>query len=336
MKEFNILVIFDSAGTPPADQDYAEEFKKEEWFTEAAVVETLRLMGHQVKPFGIYEDIGILITEISQNRPDLIFNLTEIFNGKAYMDRNVPAFLEMTDIPFTGCGPDGLMLCNNKDLSKKILTYHRIKVPRFATFRKGKTVRMPSKMKFPVIVKPLKEEASTGIAQASYAENENDLRERIAFVHDNMGMHAIAEEYIVGREFYISIMGHKRLTAFPIREMKFGNVPDNEPKIATYKAKWDKNYREKWGLENVFAEDLPDAVKKKIFSACKRAYRALDIDGYARFDCRFTPENDLYILEANANPELAQGDEFAESAAKAGLDYDHLLQKIMNLALTRE
>jgi D-alanine-D-alanine ligase len=336
MKQLNILVLFDSAGTPPADQDFTEQFKNEDWFTEAAVVETLKLMGHQAKPFGVYDDVGILITEISQDRPDLIFNLTEIFMGRAYMDKNIPAFLEMTGIPFTGCGPDGLTLCNSKDLSKKILTYHRIKVPKFFTFRKGNRVRLPARMRFPVFIKPLREEASTGISQASYAANEESFRERIAFVHDSMKMHAIAEEYIAGRELYVSIMGYKRLLAFPIREMKFNNVPDDEPKIATFKAKWDSQYREKWGIENVFADDLSDAASKKIVGACKRAYRALNIDGYARFDCRLTPGEELYILEANANPELAQGDEFAESSAKAGLEYNTLLQKIINLALARE
>lgn len=335
MRKLKILVIFDSAGTPPKNQDYSEYFKKEDWFTEAAVVEALQLMGHEVKPLGIYDDIGILLKAVEETKPNLIFNLTEIFMGKAHFDKNIPALLDLTGIPYTGCGPDGLILCNNKALSKKILSYHRIKVPPFYTFRRGKRVWLPKKLQFPLVIKPLREEASTGISQASHVQDEEHLRERIRFIHENMNMNAIAEEYIEGRELYVSIMGCGRLWAFPIREMRFGNVPDGQPKMATYKAKWDQAYREKWGITNGFIEDLPARVTQKILHTCKRAYRALNIDGYARFDCRLTGEGNLYILEANGNPELAQGDEFAESAIKSGLSYNRLLNKIMNLALTR-
>lgn len=336
MKKLKILVLFDSAGAPPKNQDFTKEFKKEEWFTEAAVIETLQIMNHEVRTLGIYDDIGILMKELEEHRPDVVFNLTEVFMGKAHLDKNIPAFLDLMDIPYTGCGPDGLILCNNKALSKKILTYHRVKVPHFHTFRKGKRIWLPRRLVFPLIIKPLREEASTGIAQASYVVNEDQFRERIRFIHESMKMNVIAEEYIDGREIYMSIMGHKRLSVFPIREMKFGKIPENEPRMATYKAKWDNQYREKWGITNVFAEDLTDGLTRKIVNTCKRAYRALNIDGYARFDCRLTPEGNIYILEANGNPEIAQGDEFAESAKKAGVSYDKLLTKILNLALTRE
>ncbi|MFC1497963.1 ATP-grasp domain-containing protein [Verrucomicrobiota bacterium] len=335
MKKLKVLVVFDSAGTPPEDQDFSEEFKKEEWFTEAAVIETLELMGHDVKTLGIYDDIELLISAIKKNRPDVVFNLTEVFMGKAHLDKNIPALLDLMAVPYTGCAPEGLILCNNKALSKKILTYHRIKVPQFHSFRKGKRIWLPAKLRFPLIIKPLREEASTGISQASYVVNEEQFRERIGFIHNKLNMNAIAEEYIEGRELYVGIMGHKRLQAFPIREMKFTKVPDNEPKIATYNAKWDQAYRQRWGIINGFA-NIPADINKKILTTCKKAYRVLNIDGYARFDCRLTDDNKIYILEANGNPELAQGDEFAESADKAGIPYNKLLQQILNLALTKK
>jgi len=336
MKKLRILVLFDSAGTPPADQDYTEEFKREEWFTEAAVVETLQLAGHQVRTLGIYDDIGTLLTDLKTNPTDVVFNLTEVFRGKAHLDKNIPAFLDLVGVPYTGCGPDGLILCNNKALSKKILTYHRIKVPRFQTYRRGNRIWMPSRLSFPLVVKPLREEASTGISQASFVRDEERFRERVRFIHDKLGMNAIAEEYIEGKELYVSILGNRRLAALPIREMKFGEVPEGEPCLATYSAKWDDKYRERWGISNCFAAGIAPGVAEKIHRICKRAYRALRIDGYARFDCRLTPQDELYILEANGNPELAQGDEFAESAKKAGLTYDRLLQRIIRLGLSRE
>ncbi|MEA3488747.1 MAG: hypothetical protein U9R44_00180 [Candidatus Omnitrophota bacterium] len=333
MKKMKVLVLFDSAGTPPADQDFTEEFEREDWFTEAAVVENLQAMGHDVRTLGIYDNIDILLKEVAESRPDVVFNLTEIFLGKAYFDKNIPSLLELLRIPYTGCGSEGLMICNNKALTKKILTYHRIKVPGFHIFHRGKRVWHPKKLKFPLMVKPLQEEASTGIAQASFVENENDLKDRVRFVHEKFNMPAIVEEYIEGRELYVGVLGSKRLRTFPVREMKFTQVPDDEPKLATYKAKWDRKYRGKWGIKNEFAGRLPDGVPDKIEHICKRAYKALMIDSYARFDLRLTSKGEVFIIEANANPELAQGDEFAESAEKAGLSYDKLLQKILKLGL---
>ncbi|NQT91751.1 MAG: ATP-grasp domain-containing protein [Lentisphaerae bacterium] len=336
MKKLRILVLFDSAGTPPGDQDYTEDFEKEDWFTEAAVCETLQAMGHEVRTLGIYDDIRLLINCLDENPTDVVFNLTEVFMGQARLDKNVPALLELLGVPYTGCSPDGMILCNNKALSKKILTYHRVRVPRFCTLRKGHRIRLPSKMRFPVVVKPLREEASTGISLSSFAQDEAAFVERVKFIQDSMGMHAIAEEYIDGREFYVSILGRRRLVAFPVREMRFDAVPENMPTMATYSAKWNEQYRKRWGISNGFPENLAPEIEKKMQATCKRAYRALSLDGYARFDCRLTPENKLYIIEGNANPELAMGDEFAESAMKGGLPFDRLLVRMLNLALSRE
>ncbi len=336
MKKLRILVLFDSAGTPPQDQDYTEDFKNEDWFTEAAVYETLQIMGHEVRTLGIYDDIRLLINDLDDNPTDIVFNLTEVFLGKAHMDKNIPALLELLGVPYTGCSPDGMILCNNKALSKKILAYHRVHVPRFCTLRRGHRVRLLSRMRFPVVVKPLRAEASTGISLSSHVEDQAALEERVAFIHESMGMNVIAEEYVEGREFYVSILGRRRLVAFPVREMTFDAVPEETPKMATYHAKWNEEYRERWGITNGFPANLAPEIEKKMHAVCKHAYRALNLDGYARFDCRLTPDNKLYIIEGNANPELAMGDEFAESARKGGYPYDRLLARMLNLGLTRE
>ncbi|MBN2302694.1 MAG: ATP-grasp domain-containing protein [Lentisphaerae bacterium] len=336
MKKLEVLVVFDSAGTPPENQDFTEEFKTNAWFAESSVVKELRRMGHTVHTLGIYDDVSLLVDNLKDKPPDIVFNLTELFMGKAHLDKNIPALLELMNVRYTGCSAGSLELCNNKALSKKILMYHRIMVPRFFTFKKGKKISIPKKLRFPVIIKPLREEASTGISQASYATNESRFLERVQFIHDNMNMNAIAEEYIEGREIYVSVIGAQRLLAFPIRDMKFSKVPDGEPHIATYKAKWDEEYRKKWGISNGFADDLPNSVTKQIHRTCKRAYRALSIDGYARFDCRLTDTDKLYVIEANGNPDLAPDDEFAESAQRGGCSYDRLLARILNLGLERE
>ncbi|MFL6500045.1 MAG: hypothetical protein ACJ8LL_04935, partial [Candidatus Udaeobacter sp.] len=139
----------------------------------------------------------------------------------------------------------------------------------------------------------------------------------------------IAEEYIEGRELYVSLMGNVRLMVFAIRELVFREVPPDEPKIATYKAKWDEEYRKRWGLENQFAEDLDPALLTKVEETCKDIYRLLTIDGYARIDLRLTPDNKLYFIEANPNPILADDEDFALAAGKAGLSYPKLIDRIV-------
>jgi D-alanine-D-alanine ligase len=234
----------------------------------------------------------------------------------------------MQDLPFTGCGSTGLTLCKHKGISKKILHYHGIHVPHFVVIPRGQRFGRPKQLKFPILVKPVKEEASYGISQASFVQNEEQCRERVAFIHEKYNSDAIAEEYIEGRELYVSLMGSVRLTVFPIRELVFREVPPDDPKIATYKAKWDEEYRKRWGLENQFAEDLDPALVAKIQETCKDIYRLLTIDGYARIDLRLTSENKLYFIEANPNPILADDEDFALAAGKAGLPYPQLIDRI--------
>ncbi len=331
-----VLVLFDTAGTPPVDQDFTEELKTEDWETERNVINTLKGLGYKIETLGVYDDATLIINGVAECEPDIVFNLTEHFHGEAYLDKNVAGLLELLEVSYTGAGPTGLMLCKNKGLSKEILTFHRIKNPRFAIFYKGMRIRRPKRLRFPLFIKPLKEEASTGIAQASFVENDAEFCERVRFIHESLKQDAIAEEYINGRELYVSILGNRRLQTFEIREMQFGETTEDEPKIATYKAKWDEKYRKRWKIKNVFAGELPEDVSKRIRDVCKKVYRVLQIQGYGRIDLRLTPENEIFILEANPNPYLAKEEDFAESAAKAGIPYDRLIQRILNLAFQRK
>ena len=174
----------------------------------------------------------------------------------------------------------------------------------------------------------MKEEASYGISRASFVANDEQFSKRVTFIHEKYNSDAIAEEYIEGRELYVSLMGNVRLTVFPIRELVFREVPPDEPKIATYKAKWDEEYRKRWGLENRFAEDLDPVLVTKIQGICKDIYRLLTVDGYARIDLRLTSENKLYFIEANPNPILADDEDFALAAGKPGLPYPQFVDRI--------
>ena len=255
-KKLKVLVLFDGTSPTRLDQDFSQELKTKDWKTEADVMNALGALGHIAEHLAIYDDVDLVRQKLEAFAPDVLFNLVEQFKNKSGFDQNIVSFFEMQDLPFTGCGSTGLTLCKHKGISKKILHYHGIHVPNFLVIPRGQRIGRPRQLKLPILVKPVREEASYGISQASFIQNEEQFRERVAFIHEKHSSDAIAEEYIDGRELYVSLMGNVRLTVFPIRELVFREVPPNEPKIATFKAKWDEEYRKRWGLENQFAEDL--------------------------------------------------------------------------------
>jgi len=332
-RKLKVLALFDAIAPTTLDQDLSKELKTEDWKTERDILKALGELGHETEHLAIFDDLDLLRQKLCSFRPDVIFNLADQFKNNRAFDQNIVSVLEMQGFPFTGCGSTGLTLCKHKAVSKKILGYHRIHVPAFVTIARGKRIARPKHLKFPILVKPLKEEASHGISQASFVETDEQFNERVQFIHAKYDNDVIAEEYIEGREFYVSILGNHRLQVLPIRELVFREVPPDEPKIATYKAKWDEEYRKRWGLQNVFAADLDAAVIRKIEETCKRIYRLLTIDGYARIDLRLTPANEVYFIEANPNPILAADEDFAESAKKASIPYPMLAAKIIQLGM---
>ena len=333
-KKLKVLALFDAVRPTTLDQDLSPELKTADWKTEAGVLAALNERGYPNEHLAIFDDLDLLRQKLQTFSPDVIFNLADQFRNNRAFDQHIVSFLAMCGIPFTGCGPTGLTLCKHKGISKKILSYHRIHTADFVIVPRGKRIVRPKRLKFPILVKPLKEEASYGISQASFVETDDQFRERVTFIHEKFDNDVIAEEYIEGRELYVSIIGNHRLQVFPIRELVFREVPPDEPKIATYKAKWDEAYRERWGLENRFAEDLEPAVVRHIESVCKRIYRLLTIDGYARLDLRLNAKNELWFIEANPNPILAPDEDFAQSALKAGLTYPQLIDRIARLGLS--
>jgi len=328
-KKLKVLVLFDGIRPTKIDEDLSKEMKTEEWKTEANVMSALGGLGHTAEHLAIFDDLDLVRQKLESFGPDVLFNLVEQFKNNPGFDQNIVSLLEMQGVPFTGCGAIGLVLCKHKGISKKILGYHGIHVPNFVVIPRGRRIARLKTPKFPILVKPVKDEASYGISQASFVQTEEQFRERVAFIHEKHDADVIAEEYIEGRELYVSIMGNVRLTVFPIRELVFREVPPNEPKIATYNAKWDEEYRKRWGLQNQFAEELDPALVAQIEQTCKRIYRLLTIDGYARIDLRLTAENKLYFIEANPNPHLAADEDFAQAAEKAGLPYPQLIDRII-------
>jgi len=184
----NILLIFDSTYFTPQGHDFTEDFKDKDWVTERDIFNALQENGFTVTLIGLFDDISLLINEIKENPPDVVFNLTEVFKYKSKFDKNVAAVLEMLEIPYTGASPASMLICNDKALSKKVLTYHKVRTPKFHTYRRNRRIILPKRLNFPLVVKPLHEEASRGISQASVVDSEKALT-------DN-GFHVRGEPFI--------------------------------------------------------------------------------------------------------------------------------------------
>ncbi|MBD3236333.1 MAG: D-alanine--D-alanine ligase [Candidatus Eisenbacteria bacterium] len=319
---------------PPSIEGLSDdEVTAAPWKTEYDVVVTLQELGHRVRPLGVYDDLRPIRQAIARYRPNIAFNLLEEFGGFAAFDQNVVSYLELMRLPYTGCNPRGLLIARDKALTKKLLAFHRIRVPDFAVFRRGRQIRRPRRLRFPLFVKSVSEDASLGISRASLVADEDSLAARVAFVHEHAGSDAIAEEFIDGRELYVGVLGNARLDVFPVWELLFERKREEMPLIATAHAKWNLKYQKKWGVTSRAAKDLTPEMTRRIHQRCRRIYRILNLSGYARMDFRLAPDGALYFLEANPNPQLAYGEDFAESAELRGIPYDRLLQRILNLGL---
>ena len=335
MKKVRILALVHDHLVPPEDTT-GIDILEAEWKMEYDVIETLREIGHDVRVLGIHDDLIGIRPTIGLFKPHIVFNLMEAFAGVTTFDQNVVSYLELLRLPYTGCNPRGLILARDKALSKKLLAYHRIRVPEFTVIHRSRKTLLPKRLHFPLIVKSLFFEASTGISQASVVENEDQLARRVQFVHDSLGTAAIVEQFIDGRELYVGVVGNARLSVFPVWEMSFAQVHDNRWRIATERVKWSTQYQKRHGIMTAAAFLEPD-VMDQIQRIARRAYRSLDLSGYARVDLRLDEERGrAYVLEANPNPNLAYGEDFAESAEVSGLSYELLLERLLTLGLRWE
>jgi D-alanine-D-alanine ligase len=331
-RRLKITVLVDESTVPADDPQF--ESSQEKTDTEYHVIEALRDVGYKVSVVGAINDVGALVEKLTAYKGDLVFNLTEEFNGDRRLDQGVAGLLELLALPYTGSGPAALMLCRDKRLCKELLSLHKIRVPGFLSVPVGKAVRVPKSIHWPYVVKPAFEDSSEGISNASVVYDADALAARARFVHDRWDQAAIAEEYIKGREFYVTVLGNKQLTVLPIRQCMFEASEEGGPLMATYRVKWDREFREKWKIRFGFAE-LDEKTLKDVKRTCKKVYRALHLRDYGRIDLRLTSNNRIVVLEANPNPDLAYGEEVAEAAEKAGIHYNEFIDRIVHTALRR-
>lgn len=328
-----ILALIDAETTFEKDPEFKGLNQEVRDSMEFHVISALRELNHEVlfRTFG--PEPLESVKHIIEQKADLVFNLTEHYGGDRKQDANIAGLLELLKIPFTGSGAEGLLLCRDKITSKRLLGYHKIRLPHFFSAPKG-SLTIPRHIHYPIMVKPAQEDGSDGISLASIVKDKDELIARIKMIHERMGQEALCEEFIEGREIYVGITGNDRLTAYPAREIKFGKTGEGGPEIATAKVKTDENYRNKWNITYDHA-DLPPALEKLAARTSKRIYRILQIRDYGRIDLRLTTEGEVVFIEANPNPNLARDDDLAEAAEKAGINHVALIDRIIKLAMQR-
>ena len=334
IRKRRVLVLMHEHLVPPESLEGYTDKEINEWATEYDVLAGLQKLGHEVYQLAVADDVHVIREAIAEIKPHIVCNQLVHFHGVAQYDQHVVSYLELLRQPYTGCNPRGLTLCRDKALSKMLLAYHGIAVPKFAVYRLKQHITPPEGLKYPMVVKSVAEEASLGITQASVVHNEQRLKERIEFMRDSYGVDVIVEEYIHGRELYVSVIGNRRLTSYPVWELPFENLGEGVLPIATERLKWDVNFQKRHKIETHRARDLSPLLERRIARMCKQIYRVLGITGYARIDLRLAEDGTVFVLEANPNPDLKFGEDFAESAEAYGHSYADVLERILQLGMS--
>jgi D-alanine-D-alanine ligase len=271
---------------------------------------------------------------LGKSKTDLIFNLAEGYGGDDTKDLNIPAFLELVGLKYTGSGPHGLLLAQDKSLAKKIFGFHGLHTPFSAVSHRGK-LDYSHDVKFPLIVKPVSEDGSIGINKLSVVDSVKELMERIHALHEELDVPILIEEYIEGREIYAAVLGNDPPEALPLVELDLSKLPADTPKIAGREVKFDRDSEEYRLTKSALAKDLDDETTEKLHEAALTAYRALKLRDYGRIDMRLTKDGEIYVIEANPNPWLSSQAEFAMAARGSERTYTQMIKTIVDVAMAR-
>jgi D-alanine-D-alanine ligase len=331
MRKLRILLLVHESLEPPFTYEElpADEFEPVK--TEYDVRVDLEHYGHDVRVVGIADSLAPLRHALREFEPHVVFNLLEEFHDERIHSHAVVSYLELMQVPYTGCNPRGLALAQDKAISKTVLAYHGIPTPGFEVVPRGRSPKR-RELEFPLIVKSLLGDASEGLSQASVVHSDEKLRERVTYIHRTFG-DALIEEYIPGREVYCGVLGYRRLEALPVWELRMTKLRPTAPNIATQRVKWDLAYQQRIGVEIGRARGLSAEVEARLQKLSKRAFSLLNMTGWGRMDFRLTEAGKPYFLEANPNADIATDEEFASAAEAAGYSYIELLHRIINIGL---
>lgn len=293
---------------------------------------------HHVDLLAVSDRVEPLVSVLHEAAPDLVFNLAESFGGKSALESNVAALLNLLGLRYTGSSPAGLLLAGDKSLTKKVLSFHGVRTPEFATVFRG-ALDWAGDIGFPVIVKPPQEDASLGISSKSVVHDLRELFTRIDALQSEFQQPVLVEQFVEGREFYVGVLGNANAQALPIMELDFSGFPAGVPRIASWEAKWGDDGAGSGaqfaGTRSVFPSDVPPALTEQMQQAAVEAFHALRLRDYARIDLRVTEDEQIFVIEVNPNCYLERESEFARAAAEGGLAYDALIARILELATAR-
>jgi D-alanine-D-alanine ligase len=299
------------------------------------VAAALRKRKHQVSVFPIHGDVKKVVSGLARRKPDLVFNLVEMFGDNYAGDAPVAGLLDLLGYRYTGSGPGELYLSIDKVLSKRMLAFDQILFPRFAVFSREKDFHTGGNLRLPLFVKPVAMDASIGIGKKSLVTTTTEMMQRVLAIHRDYEDAALAEEYIEGREFYVGILGNNGdAEAFPPIEADFSGLPEGAPKVYDRAAKWEPGSKEYAGTKTKIAE-IPEELRARLQRVSLDAYRALRVKDYGRVDLRVADTGEIYVLEVNASCYLEKSDEFAVAAKAAGIEHTDLVNRIVDLAMAR-
>ena len=345
-KKISVAVIYNFAGediyekirdVDPKSLDFEPEYNlKVATVTEEyeAIADALRKEGYKVYLLNIKEDIQILIDMLSNNPPHLVFNLIEFYRDEPMLEHFVAGLYALYGVRYTGSGPFTLALCQRKGMTKQLLLSNNVPTPRFKIFEKPK---LPARhgLHYPMIVKPAREDASSGVDKESVVYNSEQLKERIRKTFEEYGPPILVEEFIEGRELHVSVIGNDPPEVLPIIEYDFSELPSDHPNIISYDAKWNPLVESFHRVHAICPAELTKRVEKKVKAAALAAYKITGCNDYARLDVRLTKDNKIFVLEVNPNPDLTESVSFMQSAEHIGLSFGETLSKIVEYALKR-
>ncbi|MGZ8833024.1 MAG: D-alanine--D-alanine ligase family protein [Thermoanaerobaculia bacterium] len=325
----------DTEEYPGENQDIASgRRRKRPKLDREQIYEALEKLGHEPSYIQL-DGRDATLFAVAKNDADLVFNLVDSYGGDDSKDLHIPAFLELINVKYTGSGPHGLLLAQDKSLAKKIIEFHGLKTPFSAVVHRGR-VDYAHDVKFPLIVKPVSEDGSIGITSDSVVHSVKELMERIHDLQENFtDVPVLIEEYIEGREIYAGILGNDPAEALPLVELDLSKLPPDMAKIAGREVKFDRDSEAYRVTKSAIAEDLDEETVQKLQDAAKTTYRALKLRDYGRIDMRLSKDGTIYVIEANPNPWLTKGAEFAMAARGSERTYTEMIKAILEAAMAR-
>jgi D-alanine-D-alanine ligase len=308
--------------------------KKEKKEDREEIFEALTELGHE--PFyQVLDGRTQSLHALAKCGADLVFNLTESYAGDDTKEMNVAAYMDLLGLRYTGAGPHASFLAQDKAVAKKMFAFHGIKTPYFATAYRGR-VEHAHDVAFPLIVKPISEDGSIGIDEGAVVQSVKELMERVEYIQDEFDSPALIEEFIEGREIYAGILGsYEHSEVLPLVELDLSRLPKGTPKIASWDVKFEESTEVHRLTKSSLASDLDEDTAAKLSETALAAYKAVKLRDYGRIDMRLSSKGEVYVIEANPNPWLASGQEFAMAAKASGRSYTELISEIVNLAMAR-